>query len=114
MALFLANHSTAKIMLLGRWLSDAFLAYIRPQVLEWTNNMSLDMIHLESFLDASSDLAGPTDPRTRTVRNQSFNGHESVVVIPRFYLHNWFNGGTTSGGAFYPSKARVHANTSTN
>jgi hypothetical protein len=88
MALFLANHSTAKIMLLGRWLSDAFLAYIRPQVLEWTNNMSLDMIHLESFLDASSDLAGPTDPRTRTVRNQSFNGHESVVVIPRFYLHN--------------------------
>jgi hypothetical protein len=46
------------------------------------------MIHLESFLDASSDLAGPTDPRMRTVRNKSFNGHESVVVIPRFYLHN--------------------------
>jgi hypothetical protein len=46
MALFLANHFTAKIMLLlgGRCLSDAFLAYIHPQVLEWTNNMSLDMI----------------------------------------------------------------------
>jgi hypothetical protein len=86
--MFLANHSTAKIMLLGRWLSDAFLAYIRPQVLEWTNNMSLDMIHLKSFLDASSDLAGTMDPRTRTVRNKSFNGHESVMVIPRFYLHN--------------------------
>jgi hypothetical protein len=52
--------------------------------------MSLDMIHLESFLDASSDLAGPTDPRTRTctVRHKSFNGNESVVVIPRFYLYN--------------------------
>jgi hypothetical protein len=40
-----------KIMILGRWSSDAFLVYIR-QVLEWTNNMSCDMIHLDSFFDA--------------------------------------------------------------
>jgi hypothetical protein len=33
MALFLKDHSTAKIsMILGRWSSDAFLVYIRPQV----------------------------------------------------------------------------------
>jgi hypothetical protein len=30
MALFLKDHSTAKIMILGRWSSDAFLVNIRP------------------------------------------------------------------------------------
>ena len=29
---------------MGRWLLQAFLAYIRPQVIEWTNNMSRDII----------------------------------------------------------------------
>jgi hypothetical protein len=36
MAHFLMSHSMAKIMILGRWSSSAFLVYIRPQVLEWT------------------------------------------------------------------------------
>jgi hypothetical protein len=44
MALFLANESVLKIMILGRWSSDAFLVYIRPQVLEWTANMSTSMV----------------------------------------------------------------------
>jgi hypothetical protein len=56
MALFLANHSPAKIMILGRWVSDTFLVYIRPQVLEWTSTMSVDMIHLESFIDVAYDM----------------------------------------------------------
>ena len=34
MGLFLMNHPVAKIMIIGRWPSDAFLDYIRPQVLE--------------------------------------------------------------------------------
>jgi hypothetical protein len=54
MSLFLANHSVAKIMILGRWSSDAFLVYLRPQVMEWTNQMSGDMIAHDSFFDASS------------------------------------------------------------
>jgi hypothetical protein len=37
MGLFLMNHPVAKIMIFGGWSSDAFLDYIRPQVLEWTN-----------------------------------------------------------------------------
>jgi hypothetical protein len=55
--------SPAKIMTLGRWSSDAFLVYIRPQVLEWTNNVSCNMIHLDSFSDAPhQDLVAPDDP----------------------------------------------------
>jgi hypothetical protein len=63
MGLFLMNHSVAKIMIHGRWLSDAFLVYIRPQVLEWTNQMSSDMIAHDSFFDASNrrqDSSGGT------------------------------------------------------
>ncbi len=46
MGLFLMGHPVSKIIILGRWLSDDFLNYfIRPQVLEWTNQMSGDVIH---------------------------------------------------------------------
>jgi hypothetical protein len=71
MALFLKDHSTAKIMILGRWSSNAFLVYIRPKVLEWTNNMSKDMVSFNSFLDVGLyDVASNDDPRNcrRTLR----------------------------------------------
>jgi hypothetical protein len=69
MGLFLMNHPVAKIMILGRWSSDAFLDYIRPQVLEWTNQMSADMIRHNSFFDASDDRrTSMDDPRTRRPR----------------------------------------------
>jgi hypothetical protein len=89
MSLFLMDHSPAKIMILGRWSSDAFLVYIRPQVLEWTNNMSCDMIHLDSFFDAPHrDLVAPDDPRTRKRLQASFNGRDKIVTIPKFYIHH--------------------------
>ena len=66
MGLFLANHSTERILLMGRWLSQAFLAYICPQIIEWTNNMSRDMIRHDSFTDASGlDMADPGISRGR-------------------------------------------------
>ncbi|KAI2496577.1 hypothetical protein MHU86_17905 [Fragilaria crotonensis] len=67
MGLFLMDQPVAKIMILGRWSSDAFLDYIRPQVLEWTNQLSRDMIQNDSFFDAAdSRRVIPSDPRTRT------------------------------------------------
>jgi hypothetical protein len=89
MSLFLMDHSIAKIMILGRWSSDAFMVYIRPQVLEWTNNMSSDMIHTDTYFDATPrDRNSRDDPLTRRRLLQSFNGHDSVVVMPRFHLHH--------------------------
>jgi hypothetical protein len=61
MALFLAHESVLKIMILGRWSSDAFLVYIRSQVLEWTTGMSksmiknLDYTHVAHSFMASQD-----------------------------------------------------------
>jgi hypothetical protein len=84
MGLFLANHSTERIMLMGRWLSQAFLVYIRPQVIEWTNNMSRDMIRHDSFTDASGfDMA---DPEIARVPTRRFNGPDNSLIIPSFHL----------------------------
>jgi hypothetical protein len=84
MGLFLMNHSSERIMLMGRWLSQAFLVYIRPQVIEWTNNMSSDMIHHDSFTDASGfDMA---DPDIARVPPRRFNGPDNSLIIPTFHL----------------------------
>ena len=48
-------------MILGRWSSDAFLDYIHPQVLEWTNLMAHDMAQSRKFLDLGTRQGpGPT------------------------------------------------------
>lgn len=92
MTLFIQNHSTAKIMILGRWSSDAFLVYIRPQVLEWCSNLSESMISLDSFLDiGTSDLAAPTDPRTRQ-RLSFLNGRYANMDMPSFNVHDCEDG----------------------
>ena len=81
MSLFLADHTPAKIMILGRWLSDAFLDYIRPQVLEWTNNMSSDMINFDSFWDLTSS----STVMDRIIR-EPINGRDSLSNTPTFFL----------------------------
>ena len=73
MALFLRDHSVEKIMILGRWTSDAFLVYIRPQVLEWTNIMARDMASTQDFRDLNRVLPRSTDKR--------YGG-----TMPRFHL----------------------------
>jgi hypothetical protein len=51
MAFFLMDHHPTKIIILGRRKGEAFMDYIRPQVLEWTNMMSRDMVAFDSFTD---------------------------------------------------------------
>jgi hypothetical protein len=93
MSLFLAKEPVHKIMILGRWSSDAFLAYIRPQVQEWTSGMSVHMTSVEDFHIArpSTSSSGhdhnsrhPEDPATTRNANAlysnftpSFNGPNS-------------------------------------
>ena len=54
MALFLTDHSSDKIMILGRWKSKAFLDYIRPQIVEWVELFSDDMISFNNFFELCS------------------------------------------------------------
>ena len=85
MALFLADHSPARIMILGRWSSDAFLVHIRPQVLEWTNNMSYDMVNYETFLDLGKSSNTSKDFPLQIL--PTFHGRDSsTVVMPKLHL----------------------------
>ena len=89
MSLFLMNHPVHKIMILGRWSSDAFLVYIRPQVLEWTNQMSSDMIHFDSFLDVTDPRrAQPSDPRTRQRLFNAGKLDNHPVKMLEMHLHH--------------------------
>ena len=71
MSLFLMNHSVAKIMILGRWSSDAFLVYLRPQVMEWTNQMSGDMIAHNSYLDTTDRRQPEESGGKRTAKSNT-------------------------------------------
>jgi hypothetical protein len=66
-------------MILRRGSSDAFLVDIRPEVLEWTINMRNDMIHNDSFFNATDVPQADTDD-TRTRRSLSFNGDRPISL----------------------------------
>ena len=76
MALFIMNHSKEKIMILGRWGSDAFMSYIRPQVLEWTNIMAADMASVKSFMDLNDREA------THHRRRETDWSELSIMPVP--------------------------------
>jgi hypothetical protein len=79
MAMHLDNVQVYTIMLIGRWSSDAFLRYIRPQVMLFTRNISNRMIKHQHFFSvptydpqaADSDPAqvARTAPRFASSRN---------------------------------------------
>jgi hypothetical protein len=71
-ALFLMDHSVEKIMILGRWSSDAFMV-------EWTNIMSRDMARARNFRDLNEEGRN-SKPRRDTSVVGSFS------VFPRFNL----------------------------
>ena len=91
MSLFHVDHSTAKIVILGRWSPDAFLVHIHPttQVDEWTNNTLCNVVHLDSFFDAPhQDLVALDDPWTCKRLQVSFNGQDNIAMIPKFCIHH--------------------------
>ena len=65
MAMFLDNTPIFFIMLVGRWSSDAFLKYIRKQVLETAKGISTRMLKNDLFHVLPSPSSAIDDPRTR-------------------------------------------------
>jgi hypothetical protein len=77
---FIKDVPAAKIMILCRWSSDALLANIHPQVLEWTNNMSREMITINSsFFNVQMNHHTTTaNPRTRATL---VTGNSGIVTF---------------------------------
>ena len=51
MMMYLAKEPTYTIMLIGRWSSDAFLAYIEKQIKEFTKGVSTRMLENDHFFN---------------------------------------------------------------
>ena len=87
MGLFLMNIPVQKIKMMGRWSSEAFLVYIRPQVLEWTNDLSQNMIQINSFTDANESRPTLTlDPQpSPTLFNGDYPQHVDIRSMHLFH-----------------------------
>ncbi len=60
MAIYLAGVPIFSIMLIGRWLSLAFLKYIQKQVQEFSFGISLKLIEVQSFKHINNPLTTNT------------------------------------------------------
>jgi hypothetical protein len=101
MALYLADTHPHKIMLLGRWSSDAFLLYLRPEVLSSFSTLSSNMIQNDDYRETAhgstrqNDSIHPEDTLRRIdqcsilfTSMASYGGAEKVapITIPQFHL----------------------------
>ena len=97
MGMFLAGTPVYTIMLIGRWSSDAFMRYIRKQVLEASHGISAKMLSFEDFYTIPDFVHNTADGDLHT-RNKSnlattttFNGSHSIMhrgLHPAFHLEH--------------------------
>ena len=64
MAMHLAGVAVYTIMLIGRWRSDAFMRYLRPQVLQFTHQVSRRMVDVNHFFHVPSSRDAFESPAT--------------------------------------------------
>jgi hypothetical protein len=77
MAMHLDGVPVYSIMLIGRWSSDAFLRYLRPQVKEFTQHIAKRMIQHQHFFSV------PTfDPHAAPMDPSQANSNRPFVEIP--------------------------------
>jgi len=102
MFLYIQFVRTDKIMLQGRWKSDAFLTYVRKQVAEFSKGLSDVMIHMnnnyftipDSHREQSRDLvSNENDPRTHhlfsfasSLNNNGPSSTGAQTIRPNFHL----------------------------
>ena len=94
MCLILGGAATHKVMLVGRWSSDAFIAYIRPQIDAFTSGLSEIMIRIQQFRDLGSVIESerldPNDPLLPNDPNASRNQHSDPlrpVTMSQFHIY---------------------------
>ena len=95
MLLYLSKVPIYTIMLLGRWCSDAFLLYIRKQVLEFSAGITQSMLKHNFYTIPELEKYFEEDPRTQN--NDSCAHHISQIgsdkgqkeAAKRHAFHAW-------------------------
>jgi len=97
MGMYLVGTPVYTIMLIGRWSSDAFMRYIRKQVLEMSHRVSSKMITFEEFYTVPDFIHNATDGGLQTCNNNklatttSFGGSRTNMRSghhPAFHLQH--------------------------
>jgi hypothetical protein len=95
MGMFLAGTLVYTIMLMGCWSSDAFMRYLRKQVLSLSHGISNKMLKYEEFYTVPDFVHTTADGDSRSRNNtslattQSFNGSHANMqrgLHPVFHL----------------------------
>jgi hypothetical protein len=93
MAMYMNNISPVQIRLMGRWSSEAFLKYIRPQVLEFGSDVAIQMIQKPRWHHAPA--ADELDPQldSRSAGSSSLRWGANGLPTQRATYNVW-NAGT--------------------
>jgi hypothetical protein len=95
MGMFLAGTPVYTIMLMGRWSSDAFMRYIRKQVLSLSHGIAAKMLTYEQFYTVPDFVHTAADGNMRGCSNSclatttGFNGSHANMrrgLCPTFHL----------------------------
>ena len=93
MMLYLTQARTATIMEIGRWASDAFLPYIRKQVLEFSRGLTEQMIKNDFYTLPDIVKCQENDPRTRKSNSSTSlfqigenKGQREIAKRPAFQI----------------------------
>jgi hypothetical protein len=73
MAMYLGKCPVYTVMLIGCWSSDAFLQYIRKQVMEFSHNISKRMLKFQNYrhIPNFEHQTHANDPRVRNDPNNA-------------------------------------------
>ena len=96
MAMYLGECPVFMIMLIGRWSSDAFLRYIRKQVMEFIQNVAKKMLSCQNFRHIpdvnrripSDDPRIQNHPNNAETRKNVGGDLSRRVRLPLFALYN--------------------------
>jgi hypothetical protein len=89
MALVLSGHAAWRIMLVGRWKSQAFMLYIREQIQQFSKGVSERMISNPDFyhvpdidnLDSAANDASPVSPLDSVIFSGRASSHSNTLTI---------------------------------
>ena len=86
MAMYLGECAVFTIMLIGRWSSDAFLRYIRKQVMEFSQNVATKMIKYQRI--PRDDPRQRNNPNNAETRRNVGGNMSRQARLPALFLYS--------------------------
>ncbi len=89
MGMLLAGTPVYKIMLMGRWSSDAFMRYIRKQVLSLSHGIAAKMLTYEQFYTVPDFVHTSADGDLRARSNSNWRQLQTLMAHTRICVEDY-------------------------